>query len=168
MTTTIDTMFPGDEIRLVSAVYLVGCSDTKRVGPCLARELYTGDLFLKARAYVQARQAEWYILSAKYGLLHPDDPVDYYNLHIRGLSLAQRRAWAERVRAAMTERDLMAHPLICFAGKTYRTALELPPGVHVEAPLEGLGIGQQLGWFKARETSARATTPACPLFDGGR
>jgi hypothetical protein len=56
-------------------LYLVSCVSKKRDTPTTARALYVSDWFIKARTYVEATCSPWFILSAEYGLLHPDAVV---------------------------------------------------------------------------------------------
>lgn len=56
-------------------MFLVSCVGDKHSKPLPARELYRSDWFLKARAYVEAQGEEWFILSAKYGLVSPDQVI---------------------------------------------------------------------------------------------
>ena len=56
-------------------VYLVSCVSGKKRGRLPAQDLYESAWFKKARAYVEARGACWFILSAEHGLLHPEAHV---------------------------------------------------------------------------------------------
>jgi hypothetical protein len=48
-------------------VVLVACGKSKRPEACPARELYTGTLFRKARAWAERHGDAWAILSARHG-----------------------------------------------------------------------------------------------------
>ena len=69
----------------------------KRSAPAPARDLYTSDLFNKARAYVERTDKPWLVLSAKYGLVHPNDVIAPYDLTLNTMRVADRRRWASRV-----------------------------------------------------------------------
>ncbi len=64
---------------------------------------------------------------------------------------AARRAWAQRV---LLDLDRLLEPgdtVVILAGDRYRAHLVDPireMGCGVEIPLEGLRIGEQLGWLK--------------------
>lgn len=126
---------------------LVSCVSRKLDGPVPARELYTSGWFRKARALVEARRWPWRVLSAKHGLLRPEEPVERYNLTLKKMPRADQQAWATRVLAQLDEELGEPHQLLVFAGDRYVEFL-LPPladsGHLVVRPLEGLGIGQQL------------------------
>lgn len=124
-------------------VFLIACSKAKAERSTTARQLYRGDLFRKSVAYAEAEGARWFILSARYGLLHPDTFADPYDLTLGQLSPLERLQWGERVAYA-----LPSGPLVFLAGKLYREPILASPMMNgrrssCTAPLEGLGIGQQ-------------------------
>ena len=65
--------------RAGRTIALIGCSATKRDRPAPARELYQGTLFKLARAWSEAQGLDWYVLSAKHKLVHPDQVLEPYN-----------------------------------------------------------------------------------------
>jgi hypothetical protein len=134
-------------------VGLVGCASQKLQRPAPARELYVSQLFRKASAYAEATCDRWYILSAKHGLVHPDTVLKPYDVRLgtNHPSTPPIRQWADRVREQL-DTELAALndvTLITLAGEQYRTAVRGVPWP-VEVPMQGLGIGQQLGWLTGR------------------
>jgi len=133
---------------------LVSCVKTKRDEPAQPKDLYTSDYFDKMRVYAEQYHDEWYILSAKHGLLDPDgEPIEPYEETLRNYSKAQKREWASRVAGQMRERGLLeaGTTLVIHAGKDYY--VELLPRIEdmtVEIPTEGLGIGEKQAWYKER------------------
>jgi hypothetical protein len=144
----------------VTRIGLVGCSSTKLNRPAPARELYTSPLFKKASAYAEATCDRWYVLSAKYGLIPPDTELYPYDQRLvrRGhhWMSADERAWADLVERQLREalRWTPEPRLIVLAGAAYRDLLDHGQW-SIEAPLRGLGIGQQLAWL-TRELAAPA------------
>lgn len=64
---------------------LIQCTNSKREGTHPARDLYDDSrYFRRMRAWAEAKDQPWFILSAKHGILHPDDEVSDYDA--RGLS----------------------------------------------------------------------------------
>lgn len=142
-------------------LYLVSCVSRKGNAPAQAKDLYQSDWFCKARAWVEQTGQPWFILSAKYGLVHPETVISPYEKTLNKMAAAERRAWA-----AATIKQLEPHldgveSVIFLAGQRYREHLESPlqsRGIVVSTPLARLGIGRQLAWLKARthrETSPR-------------
>jgi hypothetical protein len=132
-------------------MYLVSCVSTKKSRPCPARELYCSDWFLKARAYVEAQGAEWFVLSAKHGLVAPDTVVAPYSARLTAMPASLRKEWAQRVVAALRPRCRSGSDVVFLAGAAYREHL-VPTlngwGCNVNTPMKGLGIGQQKRWLK--------------------
>jgi hypothetical protein len=132
---------------------LVGCGSAKLGRPAPARDLYTSQLFRKASAYAAATCDRWYVLSAKHGLVRPDQILEPYDVKL-GANLPSSppiHAWAAMVREqlAVELADVAGAVLVALAGEQYRTVLR-PCAWPFEIPMQGLGIGQQLG-FLTRE-----------------
>lgn len=147
---------------------LIGCTKTKRAERSAGRDLYDpSDLFRRRRAYAESTGLPWGIVSARYGLVLPDQQVDPYEM-----TIAQRRTaehggtkhWARSViRGAFlyladmhaTARDARGFAyfpehlvLEVHAGIDYVRALEevagdYRSGVTILHPVAGLMIGQQ-------------------------
>lgn len=135
---------------------LVSCVKTKQDEPATPKNLYTSDYFEKMRDYAEQNHDEWWILSAKHGLLNPDtDPIEPYDETLSGARVAKKREWAERVAEQLDEEGLLSRDitLVLHAGKDYYEEL-LPliedRAVSVEIPTEGLGIGDKQAWYKER------------------
>lgn len=61
-------------------------------------------MFHRARAYVEATGYQWFILSAKHGLVAPDEMIAPYDETLNTIGVGDRRKWAEKVQAQMNER----------------------------------------------------------------
>ena len=127
------------------------CVSKKRDTPQLARNLYTSPLFVNASAYAEKISDEWYIISAKYGLVCPTDMLEPYDVTLKNMTAKQRRAWAERVFSDLKQLFRPTDTVVMLAGVIYRKNLvkkieEL--GCNVEIPMEGLRIGEQVSWLQ--------------------
>ena len=131
-------------------IYLVSCVKGKLTGPAPARELYQSIWFNAARAYVENRNAEWFILSALHGLVSPEQIIKPYETTLNTFTADERRFWAKLVAAQMS-RQLDAGPVSFLAGKNYREFL-IPlieeKGFTWDAPLARYGIGAQVSWLQ--------------------
>ncbi len=137
------------------SLYLVSCVSQKLPVSAPAKDLYTSPLFCKARSYVERKGQPWFILSAKHGLLHPDQPVAPYDLTLNTMGVRDRCRWAEGVLSQMEPHLDDVGGVIFLAGQRYRQFLEpalRQKGVSVSVPMEGLKIGEQLSWLN-RHTS---------------
>jgi len=129
----------------MDTIYLVSCVSKKHTDWCAARDMYQSAWFKKAREYVGDRQ--WAILSAKHGLLPVDAHIPPYDYSLHDMTTTQRKEWGEWVAGKL---DNDKH-YVFLAGQKYREYIT-PFVESWEAPLAGLGIGQQLAWFD-RNTS---------------
>jgi hypothetical protein len=86
-------------------------------------------------------------------LLDPETKIDPYNYTLNDLSKEQIISWSNNVHKQIIEAigDSKEVEISIYAGDKYRKFL-VPllekDGFKVNIPLKGLGIGQQLAWFK--------------------
>lgn len=144
---------------------LVGCVARKRGVPAAAAELYVSPLFRKRRRFAidsvrSGRASAWAILSARHGLVWPDDVLEPYDTTIAAAAAAglidtlrlqvfdEVADWTMRL-GSHEPSELVVE---MHAGAPYRTLLarlELA-GVVVEHPVAGLQVGQQLAHYNRR------------------
>jgi hypothetical protein len=145
-------------------VVLVGCVRTKRTAPSAASELFASPLFEGRRRYAVASGLPWYILSAKFGLLAPDDVIGPYDVYLAEQSTGYKNAWGQFVTAQLEqhERDLSGRTIEVHAGAAYVEPLQAPFAarkVMLIAPLARLRQGEQLAWYKTQHVDRiRPTT----------
>ena len=145
------------------AAWLIGCGKKKRAERVAARDLYTGPLFRARREYAEATGAPWYVVSAKYGLLSPDQGVGPYDLTIKDLCEPDRAAWALcTIRAVLDDLTDDTHLreviLEVHAGADYAEPLvevARAAGFSTDWPVQGLGIGEQRAWYVELTRQAR-------------
>lgn len=143
----------------VNTVCLVACTSRKGDQPATAEFIYRSPLFSAARSYAERRADQWFILSAKHGLLSPEDVIAPYNESLLNQSEAQRQAWAAGVHRAFGARVPPGGRVIFLAGSAYRSYLA--PAFESEdretaAPMSALGIGSQVAWLqKVKSEHAR-------------
>ena len=131
-------------------IYLVSCVSLKREQKCQARDLYVSDLFRKARWFVEASGCPWFILSAEYGMVTPDQVIAPYERTLNTMGVAARREWAKRVAAQLADAVPDLSRVVFLAGERYREFLARHlegRGVEVSVPMQGLRIGEQLSWL---------------------
>ena len=141
----------------MARICLVSCVSLKAVEPRKARDLYVSPLFKKASEIANGEYDRWYILSAKYGLVDPDTVIKPYDKTLLDMNREQRRQWAEEVFQKLLHRTAPGDEITFFAGAKYRedlVPLLAERGNHICVPMEGLGIGKQLGWLTRRAQRA--------------
>lgn len=135
----------------VRHVVLVGCGAAKLKRQARARDLYTGSLFVAARRYAEQLGDDWRILSARHWLVKPEQRLKPYNYR---LPAGQRVEWARKVAGEIHWQFRGQRVRVTIlAGEDYAAplAVELERyRIASERPLQGLGVGKRLAWFKAR------------------
>lgn len=85
---------------------LVSCGAAKLPHPAPARGLYTGSLYTAARAWVERRIRDgevdgWRILSARHGILAPDQVIGPYEATMETKTVDELRRWTYSVDTAV-------------------------------------------------------------------
>ena len=164
---------------------LLGCVKTKDVVARPAKDLYVSPLFRGRRRHAEASGKPWWIVSAEYGLVAPDEVIAPYDTLIGERPLVERQRIANQVADRLEAElgTLRGKRLELHAGIEYAEAIgpELRRhGAELVRPLEGLSFGQQLAWYAgdrgaepnrayvARPTGQRASRakPPTALGDG--
>lgn len=104
-------------------VGLIGCGASKLDHAAAAHELYTSPYFAACKEWIRRSCDRWAILSAKHGVLLPDELVEPYDLDLSALPWPDYLMWCDRVRAQL--RMLWGDEAIyrALAGDRYRGAL---------------------------------------------
>lgn len=114
-----------------------------------AKDLYTSPWFKLSYKYaVSLNPDKIFILSAKYGLLNPEQEIEPYNETLNTKSTQEIKDWAQEVIIDLKKQtDLGKDEFIFLAGTKYRKFLIL----HIKnykVPMQGLTIGRQLSFLK--------------------
>ena len=139
--------------RYEAHVYLVSCVSQKLSTEAKAQDLYISPLFRKARAYVEKTSQRWYILSAKYGLVHPETVITPYDQTLNDMRFSERRAWSLGVLGQLEPHLVGVRSVVFLAGERYRQYLEpalRQKGIEVSVPMKRLPIGKQLNWLDSQ------------------
>jgi hypothetical protein len=126
---------------------LISCSKSKGGHRDIARNMYVSPLYRKSVMVAEGWGLSFSILSAKYGLLEPDETIEPYDLTLKGASKQFKSEWAIKVDEQIrTSIDRKRH-LILLAGDDYYAPLieagkDRPLGFL--APMHGLSLGNRL------------------------
>jgi hypothetical protein len=126
----------------------------KMPDPRPAKDLYVSTLFYGRRSFVERSCDQWWVLSAKHGLVHPDDVLSSYDVTLKDVGRLVRREWSARVLEELDER-VQPGPgdvVEIHAGTEYRD-FGLVDGLRargckIEVPTAGMRIGHQLQFYK--------------------
>lgn len=136
-------------------LHLINCSSRKRDERCEARLLYDkSTLFRYLRDFLEKYGYTPYcILSAKYGLVHPTDVIDPYNVTLKGQSKDAIQMWTDTVIHSIRTQFPNLEVVHMWTSNDYDDALipELKRvGITVYTHLKGLGIGCKVKYLKDR------------------
>ncbi len=129
-------------------------AQVRRASP--ARDLCTSRWFSLARAYAESHACPWLLLSARYGLVAPQQVITPYDTDLGAMSAQQRRDWGRTVGEAAQQTLPSIRQIVLLAGVKYVKCLrpyleDISDDIYT--PLEGLAVGYQCGWL-------RCNTPA--------
>jgi hypothetical protein len=136
----------------VSVLAVVQCDEAKiwrrspEMGSVPAKDAYTSPYFRKQCEYARRTSDRWVILSAKYGYLNPDEPIQDYDVSFKKKSTRPISFGALRQQAR--SKGLTAfNEVVVLGGKEYLQAVEesFPrEACAVRAPFKGLRIGERM------------------------
>lgn len=126
-------------------IALISCSKNKMTIDCSAKEMYSkSTLFNKTFDYCRRQNYDFiFILSAKYGILKPEDKISPYELTLNSFSKSNLKNWAERCSKILRDEVGEESCFDFYAGKIYFEELSklLLCSTNI---LKGLGIGERL------------------------
>lgn len=133
-------------------IALVSCTKVRANYPCSTRKMYQeSTLFKKEIEFIEQRgYDDWFVLSAKYGLLKQHDVIKPYDLTLNHMKSSERKIWAETVLKQIENLKLNLSQVDFYGGVKYREYL-IPSlkqkGISCTVPLQGKGIGEQLQYY---------------------
>ena len=113
-----------------------------------ARDAYTGSLFRLCRRYAESQAPEaWVILSAKYGLLRPDELIDDYDVTITDLDAISVDTLSNQWRKRFRKFDR----IISLCSRAYDRRLRAAVGSDLpfDNPLAGQDLFKRMAWLRA-------------------
>lgn len=135
----------------INEIALVSCVSKKQpYNQIKAKNLYDSVWFNKMKYYIENNYSQWFILSMKYGLVHPEQIIDYYDVSDKHTTANYRKNWANEVYQSITNQFDNKTKIDIYAGRKYRQYL-IPllekSGYFIYIPLLSKGIGEQLQWL---------------------
>jgi len=150
-------------------IVLVGCSATKLEVPAPAKDLYQGPIFKMVRKIIEhpsaKRPTAWGILSAKHGLLAPDDVIDPYDLSVDTFNYRDRQNWCDDVVRDIESAWGTRETYRVYAGASYIGSACLQ-ALHVDACC-CLMLRWEFGWDLFGGSTSCQTFPATGVSSGG-
>ncbi len=129
-------------------IALIACVKQKKEGIHRASDLFSSAWFVKTKEYVEKADFDgYYILSAKYHLLSPSEEIKDYTEHLNQFKSEQIENWAQLTAQQIKEKKVDQDKLYIFGSGKYRSIANYLPHAHIEEPLKGMGISQQMSWM---------------------
>lgn len=127
---------------------LISCGSAKLEQAAPGKDLYTGSTFRAARRHAEAAYDSWWILSARHGLLNPEEIIAPYDETLIGKPLDHLESWAARVARQLRAEVPEGARIFIHAGAAYWQPLEplLGPFYEVTVPCRGLRMGEAAHW----------------------
>ncbi|MCF2140543.1 MAG: hypothetical protein K9W44_10865 [Candidatus Lokiarchaeota archaeon] len=113
----IETPIKNDEILVI-----LSCTKKKLNHPAPASELYQGDVFKKAHIWVTQHKFNELIVSAKYGLVEPDEILEPYDKQLK--TKADARAIQKKILPKLEQYLKNKKAIIMIMGNIYVEALK--------------------------------------------
>ena len=132
-------------------IALIGCVKTKlNVSGIRARDIYISPLFKKSVKFIESQKYEdWFILSAKYGLIEKEKIIDTYELTLSSFSINELKNWSQKIYCEIKDRKL--DNLYFYCGSLYHNKFLLnllqKDNIQYYLPLEKMSLGQRLSFF---------------------
>lgn len=147
-------------------ICLVACSKVKGEVESSAKDLYKGRTFRLARQWAEQNADAWYILSALYGVLHPDAWIAPYNLALSSKTVIEKQKWARDAAQSLMRREKSEGMIrvVLLAGDDYAgIGDELYCNEHtqysVERPMRHLRQGEQTQWLRVQLDEKKQSEP---------
>lgn len=132
-------------------VGIITCGCKKKDNAAAAKDFYTGTAFTVYRDYMIENFDHWVILSAKYGLVLPDQIVSPYNTYIKDLDAEEKYKLADTFCRDLKQKFPDVSTFKFYVSDEYKKVL-LPHfdryNINAEFPLDGLPYGKKLHFMR--------------------
>lgn len=131
-------------------IVFISCTKSKKTYTCPASELYSASAWFRGGySYAQSLHPDnIVILSAKYGAIKPDEIISPYEQTLISAKDNEIRQWSLKVAHQLKSMNINFNDEAIFlCGKNYRKYIQ-KLFKHSSAPLQHMGIGKQLKFFK--------------------
>lgn len=134
---------------MTGRVVLVSCCGPKLDKASPAKDLYTSPLFKLSRLWVEQQKLPWWILSAKLGLVNPEEVIEPYDQTLITMKKWDRMRWEAKVEKQLKSEIGTETEIVALMGSLYLTALKSWKVIDL---LHGLPIGKRLQRLKELTT----------------
>lgn len=137
----------------MTKLYLISCTKNKSEIPCKTKEMYWKSCLFKMAWEYAENKGKIMILSAKHGLLDPEEFIEPYDKSLTTTPYKLRMIWAHEVHKNILPilKVYNITEIIFLTGRYYFEYLKdllLVDGYSIQLPLNGMGIGIRMKYFK--------------------
>jgi hypothetical protein len=130
-------------------VLLISCGRNKKQTKDAASELYTSPRFRLSRRLADHLRLQYFVVSAKYGLLDPTETIEPYDLSLELFNDEQRVAWAKDILDQLLSVSKKMTHVVLLADDEYAAPLkDVFNNISVILPLDGLTKPTRLSFLK--------------------
>ncbi|WP_291811506.1 DUF6884 domain-containing protein [Limnobacter sp.] len=109
--------------ELAGPVVLVSCGKHKLDYSASAKDSYVSRRFKAAREFAENFGSSWFILSAKHGLVEPDQVIAPYDQDLNALTAQSKALWVETIVSGLLKRNLVSQYIVVLAAGPYAELL---------------------------------------------
>ena len=131
----------------MSNIALISCVSKKLKNKTEAQNLYISPLFIKSKKFAQDNFDNFYILSAKYGLLPKNKVISDYNVTLNKMSKISKYKWSLHTARQINNTFSKNDKLYIMAGKNYYNDVIKYINIEYDILMEGMSIGKRLQWL---------------------
>ncbi|NHJ04524.1 MAG: hypothetical protein EAX90_06855 [Candidatus Heimdallarchaeota archaeon] len=113
--------------------------------------MYTSPRFYWIKKYAISNSKQWYILSAKYGLLKPNDIIEPYDVQLSTLTKKQLEKWVENTVNSINKKININDKVLFIGDDFYYDALKLKlkeKGYSFQSFMYGKSLDEKISFIK--------------------
>ncbi|MBA7653527.1 hypothetical protein ES703_61377 [subsurface metagenome] len=148
-------------------IYIIACSKEKKQFEAAARDLYVSRNFKLRKKLAEAYADQWFVLSAKYGLLDRDSVIAPYNKNLADLDKHERKQWLNNVKQKLEPSLTENTNLVCLGDDDYFKDLSdwlVNRSVSVSIPYRHLPEEMKNTWLKQNQPSTKRVQDVARLY----
>jgi len=102
---------------------LISCCKKKKSFECKAKQMYCSQYFKNCKTYMKKNCDDYFILSAKYGLLKKDEAIKPYDLSLNEVDSKYKNKWSIKVIENIGKTIPFGSELNLILGKSYKDGI---------------------------------------------
>jgi hypothetical protein len=149
------------------SIYLITCSKEKGQKKAPAKDLYKSERFKYSRNLAEVYADQWFILSAKHGLLKPSDLITPYETCLHELDTTTRHKWYKMVINQLTPYLNTDSQVVYIGDEEYAQEISLflsEKNIPLFMPFRHLMEENRILWLKQVQPSSHRMREVTKLY----